>query len=394
MAAKTSNSLGLSNETGATSSARGVFYLEPNTANLGTVTSVSSSSSNNTYTVGTDAVSVDAGFSSVTFDTLTTSAYNALIALSSGDTITLGSWASWDGSPTSVTLDFFSGTSSYLTAYFSSTASNYDGFNFGSSSGDTWSLSSTSTSVVTDNSNLALSQTYFEIGNLTPFVSANATVSSGTITVSGDFSSSISAGMNVTEKSYPTGPQYRQYNLASGEYEDAVFASTSSFVAAFTSSATTTFNTNTDYVWGVVLIEFPSDWVEWVVEADYELDTQAISAGSNAGYAKVRWIPNPTSITAGNMVTLNESNTYANGNGNLVTYNAAQLVGSPFVNVVETTTVTGLVGHKSGYSMPTTRHSSMDATKATTAAIFGVYDPRYSGYAAHGRATVTVRRVR
>ena len=395
MTIKAVNSLGLSNETGAIPSARGVFYLEPNTANLGTVTSVSTSTSSATYTIGTDAFSVSTGFSSVDFDTLTTSAYNDLIALSSGDTITLGSWASDDGNPTSITLDFFDGDSSYLQAYFSSTASNFDYFastSYGPT--DTWSIGgSISTSVATNNSNLALSQTYFEIGNLTPFVSANATVSSGTITVSGDFSSSISAGMNVAEKSYPTGAKLRQYNLESGEYQDAVFAPTSSFVNAIASSTTVSINTNSDYVWGVTLIEFPSDWVEWVVEADYQLDTQASSAGTNAGYARVKWIPDPTSITATNTVTLNESNTYANGVGTFITYNAAQIVGTA-VDLATPTTVTGVVGIKSCYSMPVIRHSSMDATKPTSAAIFGFYDPRYSGYVAEGRATVTVRRLK
>lgn len=371
-----------------------VLYLEPNTTNLGTVTSVSASSSSATYALGSvDAEWAQANSSFVHFSSLTTDAYNALSALSSGDTLTLGSWASDDGNPTSVTVDYVevSGSSTAY-VYFTASASNYRTSAFGYTPSHTWTVDLTFTSVVTDNSNLALSKTYFEIGDLTPFVSAGATVSSGTITLSGDFSSSISTGMSVAEKSYTTKPNLLSYNLADGEYQDAVFASTSSFGTRFFSSNFVGISSSSDLYWGLTFIEFPTDWDEWVVEANYGLQTSTSTSGSGyVGYAKIRMIDNPTTIPFPG-ASLNESTPYVAGVGGFIGYNAASFVGN-VTSVSETSTLNNVTGIYTNYSMSFMRHSSW-YDKPTTLAIFGFYDPRYSGSASHARATVTVRRLK
>lgn len=378
--------------------ARDVFRIEPNVASLGTVTGVTTSTSTTTYYENNIDFSYGMTFPGyIELGGLSTAAYNDLSALSSGDTLTLGPWASTDGNPTSVTINYTTGSSGpgFFYVYYSSAASNFDEFYAQtSSSSDYVSFSSTVTVVTTDNSSLAFSQPHFEIGDLTPFVSADATVSSGTITLAGDLSSSISAGMSVVEKSYSsTGPKYVQYNLASGEYEDAKFASPSEFVATFRSSSGHSFNSTTNYVWGVTLIEFPSDWVEWVVDVDYELNLLANAAGTNIAYFRLRWMPNPTTVTASTMVTLNESNTWASQLGGLITYNASDLVGS-YSELLYLPAVTDVVGVRNSYSLPYIRHSNMNTYKVTTAAIYCYFDPRYNGSAFAPRATVSVRRVK
>lgn len=389
----------------AKSSALDTFRIEPNVKNLGTVTSVSTEPAAITYSYPTDTSYIQLADPYVGdplfFYEPSAAASASLLGLSAGDTITFGAWASTDGNPTSVTV---SGVEQWgpleVAVFFSAAASNWKGYG-SAATGDTFSVSGVNTNVVTDNSNLALSQTYFEIGNLAPFTSADATVSSGTITLEGDLSSSISAGMSVVEKSYSsTGPKYLQYNLASGEYDNAVFASTSELTARWTATGSTNFTSTTDWVWGVTLIEFPSDWVEWVVEAHYEFHVSAsATASGQVGYVDVKWIPDPTSITATNMLILNESNPHGVGAAGMVPWDGNQLQGHK-IDAYEMTTLTATSGTRYSFSMPTLIQSTntyfhhWENGKPTTAAIYVQYDPRFSGNAGYTRAVVTARRVK
>jgi len=329
--------LNLQTQSGSDADVTQVIDLKPTTVSLGTVTGVTTSSGTTTYYADfIDFFSARASFSSINFENLTTAAYNALSALSSGDTLTLGPWASNDGNPTSVTVDFTDGSESYLSVYYSSSASNLNAFVSPSaySSSDYVSISSTNTEVTTDNSSLALSQTYFEIGNVTPFVSADATVSGSTVTVTGDFSSSISAGMSVVEKNYASGPSVQQYNLVTGAWVDyaqsSVWSSPTTLTAAHRGwSGINMYSANGDYMWGITQIEIPSDWDDWVIEVDAVCNTSMSNAtGTNVAYFELRMITNPTSV-GGDKLTINGTSRQVQRETSVQVYNSSYVPGTP-----------------------------------------------------------------
>lgn len=369
-------------------------YLAPNEKYLGVVTSVSSGSTTQTFVDGPDFNYAQNNYRNyLRINGMTSATWSAVSVLTNGDTVILGSWASTDGNPTSFTVDYLDSGSSQSNAYIyiSSYASNL-GEVAQTNSGDTFTLGAV-TNVVTDNSSLALSQTYFEIGNLTPFATANATVSSGTITINGDYASSISAGMPVVEKSYSTGPKVVQYEPATGQWSNVVFAPTTALLGRFKSTSTISVASTTDYVWGVMVFEIPSDWSDWIVQANYSFQTYPSTSGSNLGYPKIKWMVDGSQVTATPKITINESNPYQILGGSPYAYNSAQFP-SIQVDLSEALVSTPTANQVTAYSLSVARNPSLDLSTPTTFCIFGIYDPRFTGYMSHAESDVVVRRLK
>ena len=328
--------LNLQTQSDSDANATQVMNLKPTTVSLGTVIGSTTSSGTTTYYAGEiDFLMATASNSVVEFNALTTAAYNALSALSSGDTLTLGPWASNNGNPTSVTVSSTNGDTSSFYVNWSSAANNYSQFGpprQAQSPSHYVSISFTSTVVTTDNSSLALSQTYFEIGNLTPFVSANATVSGSTVTLNGDFGSSISAGMSVVEKNYAAGPSVQQYNLVTGAWVDyaqsSVWGSPTTLTATHRGTAGLGIFSTNDYMWGITHIEIPSDWNDWVIDVNATCSiSMANATGSTIAYAQLRMITNPTSV-GGDKLTINGTSRHAQRSASIQVYNSSYVPGT------------------------------------------------------------------
>jgi hypothetical protein len=177
-----------------------------------------------------------------------------------------------------------------------------------------------------------LSQTYFEIGDLTPFVTADATVSGNAITLAGDLSSSISAGMTVVEKSYASGPNVLQYNLQTGEWVD--YAQTSVWGSPTTLSATHYGNNGmqiysaNDYVFGSTLIQIPSEWNDWIIQVNATAGVSMTNmTGTTTMFAELQCIANPTVFNPGDLLTISESNRHAMKTTSMTIWSASLIGG-------------------------------------------------------------------
>jgi hypothetical protein len=330
MAVNAVQNLNLQTQGGSSSDFTQVLDLQPTTVSLGTVTGVSAVSG--TATFYNENGFWETGFSDVSLDSLSDDAFTALTSLSSGDTVTLGPWASNNGHPTYVIFDSYYGDAGYFSLYFSDTAPNYRSHAFGSPPSAYFSVVGNNTEVTTDNSSLALSQTYFEIGDLTPFVTADVTVSGNAITLAGDLSSSISAGMTVVEKSYASGPNVLQYNLQTGGWVD--YAQTSVWGSPTTLSATHYGNNGmqiysaNDYVFGSTLIQIPSEWNDWIIQVNATAGVSMTNmTGTTSMFAELQCIANPTVFNPGELLTISESNRHAMKSTSITIWSASLLGG-------------------------------------------------------------------
>ena len=385
MAVNAIQNLNLQTQSGSSSDFTQVLDLQPTTVSLGTVTGVSASSG--TQTFYNDNGSWRVQFNLVVFESLTTAAYNALSALSSGDTVTLGPWASQNGFPTYVIVDFVDGDANYFQLFFSGTAPNFS--NFGPQSydpSDYFAVSGTNTEVTTDNSSLALSQTYFEIGNLTPFVSADATVSGNTITVAGDFSSSISAGMSVVEKSYASGPNVLQYNLQTGGWVDyaqtSVWGSPTTLTAMHIGSNSMQIYSANDYVFGSTLIQIPSEWNEWIIQVNATAGVYMTNmTGTKAMYAELQFIANPTVFNPSEKLTISESNRHDAKPSGINTWSANLFGGLTIVldkvNYSDSTTNSNKQMSFTGIVNKPKVEQTYPIEDVTEVGVFIVLDPRF-----------------